>query len=74
VKTKGLGKHCNRIYNVEKNRILTALHFVRVHGEDVLNGVTRVVLIGSNIAQEIVRSKLYGVVCLESVLYYCKIC
>jgi len=74
VKTYGLGEHCNRIYNVEKIRISTALHFGWVHSEDVLNRVTRVVLIGSNIVQEMVRNNLYGFLCLESALNYCKTC
>jgi len=53
---------------------LIALDFGHVHIEHVPSRLTRMVLIGSNIAQEMVRNKLCGVLCLESALYYCKTC
>jgi hypothetical protein len=67
-----MGKHCNGIQNVEKIEISTALHFGWVHSEDARNRVTGVALIGSNTAQEFVRKNLYGCLCLESALNYCK--
>jgi hypothetical protein len=69
-----VGKHCKRIWKFEKTKISKALHFgwvqVNMHWIEWLG----VVLIGSNIAKEMVRNNLYGILCLESALYYCKQC